>query len=108
MSVGRRWRTRFEQRAIVMSDPVDRGDRVPGSGATRHIAAGSGGALGREIFLAGSALLLVCAGLFLVWQTTSSLLLVFAGVLLATFFDSVTRMVGLVLPIGRHGAWPSF
>ncbi|MGD9845251.1 MAG: AI-2E family transporter [Variibacter sp.] len=88
-----------------MNDPAreDKDNRDPDVGATRLVAMQPGAALGREIFVAGFALLVVGTGLFLVWQTTSSLLLVFAGVLLATFFDSATRIVGLMLPISR--AW---
>jgi predicted PurR-regulated permease PerM len=89
-----------------MNDPAreDKGDRAHDVGTSGRVAGESrAAALGREVFMAGFALLVFCAGLFLVWQTASSLLLVFAGVLLATFFDSVTRIVGLMLPISR--AW---
>lgn len=52
---------------------------------------------------AGLALLATCVALFLVWQTASSLLLVFAGVLFAAFLDAVARTLATVLPLRR--AW---
>jgi predicted PurR-regulated permease PerM len=46
-------------------------------------------------------LLSTCVALFLVWQTVSSLLIVFAGVLFAAFLDAAARALAPVLPINR-------
>jgi predicted PurR-regulated permease PerM len=43
----------------------------------------------------------VAAGLFLMWQTAGTLLLIFAGLLFGAFLDAATRGLGLVLPVGR-------
>jgi predicted PurR-regulated permease PerM len=57
----------------------------------------------RSILATGLALLATCVALFLVWQTVSSLLLVFAGVLFAAFLDASARALAPVLPVNR--AW---
>src|SRR5215831_5369549 len=57
---------------------------------------------GRRSFLAtGLTLLATCVVLFLVWQTVSSLLIVFAGVLFAAFLDAAARALAPVLPLNR-------
>ena len=61
------------------------------------------GARPRSILATGLALLAACVGLFLVWQTVSSLLIVFAGVLFAAFLDASARALAPVLPLNR--AW---
>ena len=45
----------------------------------------------------------VAVGLLLAWQTSSSLLVIFAGVLFASFLDACARALGPVMPISR--AW---
>jgi predicted PurR-regulated permease PerM len=55
----------------------------------------------RSLLATGLALLATCVALFLVWQTVSSLLIVFAGVLFAAFLDAVARALAPVLPLGR-------
>ena len=55
----------------------------------------------RSILATGLALLATCVVLFLVWQTVSSLLIVFAGVLFAAFLDAAARALAPVLPINR-------
>ena len=45
----------------------------------------------------------VAIGLLLAWQTSSSLLVIFAGVLFASFLDACARALGPVMPISR--AW---
>jgi len=68
----------------------------------RDEAAELAAADGRRSMLAtGLALLATCVALFLVWQTVSSLLIVFAGVLFAAFLDAAARAVALVLPLSR-------
>jgi len=43
----------------------------------------------------------VALGVLVVWRTSSSLLIIFAGILLASFLDSCARALSQVLPIGR-------
>jgi predicted PurR-regulated permease PerM len=43
----------------------------------------------------------VTVGLFLVWQTSSSLLVIFVGILLASFLDACARALGSVLSVDR-------
>jgi predicted PurR-regulated permease PerM len=45
--------------------------------------------------------LAICVALFLVWQTASSLLIIFAGVLFAAFLDAAARALAPVLPLNR-------
>ena len=61
------------------------------------------GAGRRSLLATGLALLAAGVTLFLVWQTVSSLLLVFAGVLFAAFLDAAARALAPVLPLNR--AW---
>lgn len=49
----------------------------------------------------GLALLATAIALFLVWQISASLLIVFAGILVAAFFDACARAIAPVLPVGR-------
>ena len=55
----------------------------------------------RSILATGLTLLVTCVALFLVWQTVSSLLIVFAGVLFAAFLDAAARALAPVLPFNR-------
>jgi predicted PurR-regulated permease PerM len=55
----------------------------------------------RTMFATGLALVATCVALFLVWNTVSSLLLVFAGILFAAFLDAVARALSVVLPLSR-------
>jgi predicted PurR-regulated permease PerM len=55
----------------------------------------------RSILATGFKLLVACVALFLVWQTASSLLIVFAGVLFAAFLDAAARALAPVLPLNR-------
>jgi predicted PurR-regulated permease PerM len=48
-------------------------------------------------------LLGVAVGLFLVWETSSSLLIIFAGILFASFLDACARALGSIIPVNR--AW---
>src|SRR3981081_953149 len=57
----------------------------------------------RSILATGLTLPVACVSLFLVWQTVSSLLIVFAGVLFAAFLDASARALAPVLPLNR--AW---
>ena len=55
----------------------------------------------RSMLATGLALLAAGVALFLVWQTVSSLLIVFAGVLFAAFLDALARALAPVLPLNR-------
>lgn len=55
----------------------------------------------RSFLAIGLTLLATCVALFLVWQTVSSLLIVFAGVLFAAFLDAAARALALLLPLNR-------
>lgn len=43
----------------------------------------------------------VVIGILIVWQTSSSLLIIFASILLASLLDSCARALGRILPVGR-------
>jgi predicted PurR-regulated permease PerM len=56
----------------------------------------------RRGFLAtGLTLLATCVGLFLAWQTLSSLLVIFAGVLFAAFLDAAARALAPAIPLNH-------
>lgn len=57
----------------------------------------------RSMLATGLTLLAACVTLFLVWQTMSSLLVLFAGVLFAAFLDASARALAPVVPLNR--AW---
>lgn len=57
----------------------------------------------RSMLATGLTLLAACVALFLVWQTMSSLLVLFAGVLFAAFLDASARALAPVVPLNR--AW---
>lgn len=60
--------------------------------------------VGRRFTLAAALSVLgVAFGIFLVWKTSSSLLIIFAGILFASFLDACARALGPVIPVGR--AW---
>jgi predicted PurR-regulated permease PerM len=54
-------------------------------------------------FTLADALTVLCValGAFVVWRTSSSLLIIFAGILLASFLDSCARALSRVIPVGR-------
>ncbi|OAE97721.1 AI-2E family transporter [Bradyrhizobium centrolobii] len=55
----------------------------------------------RSLLATGLTLLVAGVALFLVWQTVSSLLIVFAGVLFAALLDAAARALAPVLPVSR-------
>jgi predicted PurR-regulated permease PerM len=69
---------------------------------SREIGARSEGAA-RNLLATALIVLSVAVGLLLVWQTSSSLLVIFAGILFASFLDACARALGSVMPVGR--AW---
>lgn len=59
---------------------------------------------GRRFTLAAALTVLgVAIGALLIWKTSSSLLIIFAGILFASFLDACARALGPVIPVGR--AW---
>ena len=55
----------------------------------------------RSMLATGLALLAAAVAVFLIWQTVSSLLIVFAGVLFAAFLDALARALAPILPLNR-------
>jgi predicted PurR-regulated permease PerM len=83
-----------------MTDPNAGQERISEIPRDRPVdEAGRGG--WRNVLAAGLALLAVGVGLFLAWQTASSLLIIFAGVLFASFLDACARALGPVIPFNR-------
>ena len=56
---------------------------------------------GWSLAVSGIAVVAFIALLALAWMAASTLLLVFAGILLGVFLDGLTRLLGQVLPAGR-------
>ncbi|MGY8630915.1 AI-2E family transporter [Bradyrhizobium sp. 14AA] len=84
-----------------MSDSGTGAERIREVVLHESLVEDSAGA-GRPSLLAiGLTLLAAGVALFLVWQTVSSLLIVFAGVLFAAFLDAAARALAPVLPFGR-------
>ncbi|MGX1324641.1 putative PurR-regulated permease PerM [Bradyrhizobium sp. USDA 377] len=84
-----------------MSDSRIGPERVRGV-VPRESPVDESGEAGRPSLLAiGLTLLAAAVALFLVWQTVSSLLIVFAGVLFAAFLDAAARALAPVLPLSR-------
>ncbi|MCJ2043122.1 AI-2E family transporter [Methylobacterium sp. J-078] len=54
-----------------------------------------------SLAVSGIAVVAFIAVLALAWMAASTLLLVFAGILLGVFLDGLTRLLGKVLPAGR-------
>jgi len=51
----------------------------------------------RRFTLAGALIVLsVALGMLLIWRTSSSLLIIFAGILFASFLDACARSLGFV------------
>lgn len=65
------------------------------------LPSGAAPAVWRNALSTGLVLLATATGLFLVWQMAASLLVIFASVLVAAFFDACARALALILPIGR-------
>jgi predicted PurR-regulated permease PerM len=64
----------------------------------------AGANAGRWLTLGGALVILgVASGIFLAWRASSSLLIIFAAILLASLLDACARSLGRYIPIGR--AW---
>jgi predicted PurR-regulated permease PerM len=63
----------------------------------------SGVGVARRQFTLAAALIVLSSalGILVVWRTSSSLLIIFAGILFASFLDACARALGLIIPIGR-------
>ena len=84
-----------------MARPKTNPDRTAENIQHREISSRVEGAP-RRFTLAGALIVLsVAVGLLLVWQTSSSLLVIFAGILFASFLDACARALGSVMPVGR-------
>ena len=77
--------------------------QVPGIVPHQAPADEAAGAERRSLLATALAVLAACISIFLVWQTVSSLLIIFAGVLFAAFLDAAARTIATVLPVDR--AW---
>ena len=55
----------------------------------------------RSALSTGLILLGTAVGLLLIWQASSSLLVIFAGVLFASFLDACARALEPIIPVGR-------
>jgi predicted PurR-regulated permease PerM len=72
-------------------------EAVPGGGITPRAPE----SIPRFTLAEALAVLAIALGIFLVWRTSSSLLIIFAGILLASFLDSCALALGRVVPVGR-------
>jgi predicted PurR-regulated permease PerM len=88
-----------------VEDPVNKlkveqtrdAEAIPGGGISSRVPE----SIPRFTLAEALAVLAVALGIFLVWRTSSSLLIIFAGILLASFLDSCALALGRVVPIGR-------
>lgn len=89
------WGTMPEPRVdqAILAKDVRSGD-LPTAGANA----------GRRLTLGGALVILgVASGIFLAWRASSSLLIIFAAILLASLLDACARSLGRYIPIAR--AW---
>jgi predicted PurR-regulated permease PerM len=84
-----------------MTDPDAGLGRIAGAALREDSLSGTAGSRWRNALAIGFILLGAAVGLFLVWQTTSSLLVIFAGVLLASLLDACARALESIIPVGR-------
>jgi predicted PurR-regulated permease PerM len=88
---------------MLGATPEPRADQIVAAedSRSRDISAG-GETNGRRLTL-GTALVVlsVASGIFLAWRASSSLLIIFAAILLASFLDACARSLGRYIPIGR-------
>lgn len=86
-----------------MAEPKENPERLAESIQHRQIPSEVERAGPRFNLAAALILLSVIIGILLVWKTSSSLLVIFAGILFASFLDACARALGPVIPVGR--AW---
>lgn len=88
-----------------VEDPVNKlkveqtrdAEAIPGGGITPRVPE----SIPRFTLAEALAVLAVALGIFVVWRTSSSLLIIFAGILLASFLDSCALALGRLVPVGR-------
>jgi predicted PurR-regulated permease PerM len=88
-----------------VEDPVNKlkveqtrdAEAIPGGGISSRVPE----SIPRFTLAEALAVLAVALGIFLVWRTSSSLLIIFAGILLASFLDSCALALGRAVPVGR-------
>ena len=88
-----------------VEDPVNKlkveqtrdAEAIPGGGISSRVPE----SIPRFTLAEALAVLAVALGILLVWRTSSSLLIIFAGILLASFLDSCALALGRVIPVGR-------
>jgi predicted PurR-regulated permease PerM len=84
-----------------MTKPKADPGRIAENVQRRELASGVEGPARRFTLAAALIVLGVALGLLLVWRTSSSLLIIFAGVLFASFLDACARALGPIIPVGR-------
>lgn len=72
-------------------------EAIPGGGMTPRVPE----SIPRFTLAEALVVLVVALGIFVVWRTSSSLLIIFAGILLASFLDSCALALNRVVPVGR-------
>ena len=86
-----------------MNEPKMNPDRIAENIQRGEFSSAVEGA-GRRFTLAAALIVLsVALGILLIWQTSSSLLIIFAGILFASFLDACARALGPVIRLGH--AW---
>jgi len=88
-----------------VEDPVNKlkveqtrdAEAIPGGGISSRVPE----SIPRFTLAEALAVLAVALGILLVWRTSSSLLIIFAGILLASFLDSCALALGRLVPVGR-------
>ncbi|SHL02278.1 Predicted PurR-regulated permease PerM [Bradyrhizobium lablabi] len=84
-----------------MTEPKVNPDRIAENVQRLELSSEVEGA-GRGFTLAAALCVLsVVLGILLIWRTSSSLLIIFAGILFASFLDACARALGPVIPLGR-------
>jgi predicted PurR-regulated permease PerM len=86
-----------------MTEPKVNPDRIAENIQRRELPSRVEGAAWGFTLAAALGVLSVVLGILLIWRTSSSLLIIFAGILFASFLDACARALGPVIPLGR--AW---
>jgi predicted PurR-regulated permease PerM len=84
-----------------MIEPKADPARITEDSRRREFASGVEAA-GRRFSLAAALVVLsITLGILLIWRMSSSLLIIFAGILFASLLDACARALGPVIPVGR-------
>src|SRR5258707_12196316 len=86
-----------------MTKPKADPDRIAENIQRRELSSGVEGAARWFTLAAALIVLSVALGILLIWRTSSSLLVLFAGILFASFFYACAPALGPVVPIGPAG-----